>query len=180
MCRHYRFNDFPSHWKSGKVLSLPKISNPSSTSDFRPICILPVLSKVLEILMKSQMVNFMSGHVDIDECQSGFRSAHSTTSAIQNMTESIRKNMDIGNVSLLVLLDFSRAFDCIDHARLCVKMKTLFAFSSSACNLISSYLTGRKQYFSVGGDVSGIVDVSSGVPQGSILGPLRFSIYIID
>lgn len=171
---------FPSEWKFAKVLPVPKNSNPGNLGDYRPISILPALSKCWEILAKDQMVE----HLDINSLlfanQSGFRKNHSTTTTILDVTESIRVSMDSKQPSILVLLDFSKAFDCIDHSILQNKLKHNFSFASTSCNMLCSYLSGRSQCVVLGEAKSTPLPMVRGVPQGSVLGPLIFSLYIND
>lgn len=107
-------SSFPSTWKSAFIVPLPKVPNPSSLSQFRPISILPFLSKVLERLVFEQFSNFLSTHHLLNEFQSGFRTGHSTVTALIKVTDDIRFNMDNHQVTILTLLDFSNAFNTVN------------------------------------------------------------------
>jgi hypothetical protein len=171
---------YPENWKVSRVIPVPKKSPCLSVSDYRPISILPVLSKVFEALAKEQIL----GHVGVCDLltpyQSGYRAGHSATTAVLSVVDDLGVRMDRGEVSVLVLLDFSKAFDCLDHARLCSKLRGQFGFDGAAFSLLQSYLQGRRQVVCVNGACSAVGVVSSGVPQGSILGPILFSLFVHD
>lgn len=166
---------FPTKWKFAKIIPIPK-----SNTGFRPIAILPFLSKVLEKLLYAQMSNYISDKSLLTDKQSGFRPKHSCITALVQVSEDLRRELDDGKVIFLVLLDHSNAFDTVDHKLLCMKLKHFFNFSSSSCNLLSSYLTGRTQSVFSNNKMSQPLSLTRGVPQGSILGPLLFAIYAND
>lgn len=126
------------------------------------------------------MSSFMSLNNGLNRFQSAYKLNHSAPSAVLYISEDIERSMESKEITTLVLLDFSKAFDSISHTIMCHKLKSQFAFSGSACDLIFSYLTDRSQCVEVGNDKSSYLPLFSGVPQGSILGPLLFSAYIND
>lgn len=121
----YAFNNiltksyFPNVWKYSLLTPVEKISRPMSINDYRPISLIPIFSKILEIIMKTQMNSHLDGINGIAELQSGFRKYHNSTSAVLKICEDIRKNINKKYLTILLLLDFSKAFDHIDHSILC-------------------------------------------------------------
>ena len=166
---------YPKQWKLAKILPVLK-----PNGDFRPIAILSYLSKAFEHLCLVQMHEFISSNSLLNTKQSGFRKNRSCATTIIDVTEEIRVFHDKKFVTFLLLLDFSKAFDTIDHNILCSKLYNKFRFSKTAVKLIKSYLTGRHQAVYLPSRNSCFLPVSTGVPQGSILGPLLLSIYIND
>lgn len=166
---------YPSKWKQAKVVPIPK-----SSQEYRPIAILCFLSKVFEKILNIQIREFLSQQGLLSNMQSGFRPNHSCVSALIEVTENLRRKLEENKINFLVLLDHSKAFDTVHHQILCKKLRYLFNFSTSSTQLIASYLTNRTQFVSVCSMSSPPLSLSRGVPQGSILGPLLFSMYIND
>lgn len=171
---------FPNSWKIAIVNPIPKKNNPSSFGDYRSVSILPALSKVCEIVIREQIFETLPIDDMLYKHQSGFRKFCNTTTAVLDLTEEIRQSVEDKLCTCLFLFDLSRAFDMIDHNILLFKLKTKFKFSAVACKLIRSYLVDRKQRIVCNGILSNECKLTKGVPQGSILGPLFFSLFIND
>lgn len=172
-------NYFPNEWKVAIGRPLPKKPNPSTFSDLRIISILPTLSKIFEKILYNQIYQYCEILNLIPNSQSGFRKGYSTATAIANLMDDLFTSYDKGLVSVLVLLDFSKAFDTISHRLLCAKLK-YYGFENSSLNLVISYLSNRWQTVCHNNTFSAKLEIFSGVPQGSILGPLFFIIYTAD
>ncbi|KAL1459074.1 hypothetical protein WDU94_011083, partial [Cyamophila willieti] len=168
---------FPTEWKSANVVPLQKINSPTSCNDYRPISLLPILSKALEKLAIWQIIDFAESQNVLDVFQSGFRRRHSTATALVKVTDDIRLSLDAGKVTFLVLLDMSKAFDSVDFDILLATLKSM-GLSENALSWIDSYLRGRRQRILHDGKHSEWKNINAGVPQGSVAGPLLFAIYI--
>jgi len=166
---------FPKKWKLAKIIPIPK-----SGDDFRPIAILPYLSKAFEYLMYKQMSLYFTSNCLLTDRQSGFRPKRSCTTAVIDVSESVRQNIEANKPTFLILLDCSKAFNSINHFFLCYKLKNWYGFSTTAIKLIFSYMSDRFQCVCSGDLFSDFVRVSKGVPQGSVLGPFLFSVYVND
>jgi hypothetical protein len=167
---------FPDAWKTSYVLPIPKVSSPSEQKDLRPVSILPALSKVLEKILNSQMKEYVEQCSVLPATQSGFRRDYSCNTALIKVTDDIFQATERGELTTLVLLDYSKAFDKLNHTLMLAILKYL-GFGESSCNLLEDYLRGRSQRVMLNGKVSQPKDLLYGVPQGSILGPLLFSLY---
>lgn len=151
----------------------------SELANFRPISNLPFLSKILEKAVSSQLCSFLERNDICEDFQSGFRPYHSTETALIRVTNDLLLSSDRGCISLLVLLDLSAAFDTIDHNILLNRLHDYVGISGTALAWFKSYLTDRHQFVAVNNDVSDRSRVQYGVPQGSVLGPLLFTLYML-
>lgn len=171
---------FPDSWKIAIIRPIPKTKAPSSVSEYRPISLLCALSKALERLVYNQFMKFLENNDLLDPFQSGFRKRHGTVSALLKVTDDFRRAMDRRMVSFWVHFDFSKAFDLVNHKILLAKLKHL-NLHDVALKWFSSYLQGRGQFVvDISGNKSDILACLVGVPQGSVLGPLLFCLYIRD
>nr|CAH7742951.1 unnamed protein product [Callosobruchus chinensis] len=170
---------FPSQWKTALVIPKPKCSNPKSLNDLRPISLLPLISKLLERAVHMQLFEHLENNTILPVHQSGFQKNHSTTTSLAYLTDSIISSLDNKLVNILTLLDFSKAFDTLNHCLLVAKCK-YYGFDDRACKFIKSYLRGREQRVAINNQISTSNKIQSGVPQGSVLGPLLFLLYTSD
>jgi hypothetical protein len=175
---------FPDSWKTAVVRPLPKNSNPAELKEIRPISILPCMSKILERAVCAQLTDYLENNGMLPDVQSGFRKGRSTVTALLDVTDNILWAQDRGMCTLLVLLDFSRAFDCI-NINLLVSKLSYYGFDSSALCWFHSYLYKRYQYVKLSlsdgsTKLSATKGLPRGVPQGSILGPILFILYTAD
>lgn len=169
--------EFPTLWRSANIIPIPKISSPLLPIHFRPISILPFLSKVLESTVHKQITEFLNLNQLLNPYQSGFRAGHSTTSALLKVTEDIRNGMDETKVTVLVLIDFTNAFNTVDPDLLIAVLSRL-RISPETLHWFSQYLHNRKQRVRIDQAYSSWCGVGTGVPQGGILSPLLFSLFI--
>lgn len=170
---------FPKSWKNANVIPVPKNTNPSLLSHFRPISILPVMSKLLEKIVQSQLSDFLNKNKVLSPTQSGFRRYHSTATALLKVTDDLLRASDSNNNSCLILLDYSKAFDTLDHTTLRTKLQ-YFGVGDLALQFFVNYLNNRHQRVVLNNAFSEFIALNKGVPQGSILGPLLFSLYTTD
>lgn len=170
---------FPDNLKIARVKPVFKKGQTTDPNNYRPISILPALSKIIEKVLSKQIYNYFETHNLLSECQFGFRRNKNTTDATLDLVEYIYRNMESGIKTQGIFLDFSKAFDTVNHGLLIDKL-LFYGFSSCACKLIKNYLTNRQQFVTLSDCRSTLQPVNIGVPQGSILGPLLFIIYIND
>lgn len=182
--KSFETHTFPGLWKKALVRPIPKKDKVEDLKDLRPVSILPVLSKVLERVVMKQILEYLDSCNIIPKFQSGFRRGHGTETALLNVTDDISEASDMGLSSILVLLDYTRAFDCLHPQLLLAKLKH-YGFSNNTCNWFETYLTNREQtvvtYAADGTKMSSpSKTVDRGVPQGSILSPILFTIFTAD
>lgn len=170
---------FPQPWRESIVCPIPKVSNPEALQDLRPISLLPVVSKVLERVVYVQLSQYLIKNNILPVHQSGFREGHSTTTALLSITDNIARALDKKLAAILIALDYSKAFDVIDHDLLVAKLK-FYGCDDIALSFFKSYLWRRTQRVRINCSYSDPKNIISGVPQGSILGPLLFLLYTCD
>ena len=156
-------------------VSSPNVDNPVPKEQLRPISVLPVLSKVFKKLVGIQMTNYVDHAHLLYDCISAFRKGHSTTTALMGVRDDIRYAMKRKEVTLMVLADFSKAFDTISFSATIVKFYKL-GFSKPFLKWLLSYLSGRSQFVQIDDRKSSYQSSQYGVPQGSILGPMIFNL----
>lgn len=174
-----RDSHFPSAWKVAKVIPLPKTKDLSDPNKFRPISLLPSLSKPFEKHVQKHLYNFLESHDLLYSLQSGFRAKYSCETALVHLINRWQTAINNENMTGAVFLDFTKAFDLVNHELLVNKLSA-YHICPETVSFFKSYLCNRSQYVYLNGKMSTVGSVKHGVPQGSILGPLLFSIYIND
>ena len=169
-------SSFPNVWKTARISPIPKIDHPKSEDDFRPISILPAMSKIFERIVLKQMLDFIDQTALLGPHMSGFRKGHSTTTPLLSIRNDLVRSMKCGEVSLLVLADYSKAFDTVRFQTVINKMYNM-GFSKTFLSWLIEYLSTRRQFVQIDDKCSDMENVAFGVPQGSILGPVIFNLY---
>ena len=170
---------FPDKWKEARVTPLYKGGEKDQCSNYRPISVLPVLSKILEKHVFVHMYEFLQQHELLVNTQFGFRKHQSCQTALLSLTEKMYKAINEGKYIGMIQLDLSKAFDLVNHSLLLQKLE-LYRCNNSTIKWFSSYLRNRTQRVSIKNKLSEPNLVTTGVPQGSILGPLSFLLQIND
>ena len=170
---------FPDFLKIAKVIPLFKSGDKEIVGNYRPISILPTFSKILERTIYNQLLSYFDRYELFSDSQFGFRRKKSTAQAILDNVQFIYDNLDRGDLVASFFLDFQKAFDCVSHNILLSKLST-YGIRGITLEWFRSFLTNRKQFTSINNVDSSTHSINCGVPQGSILSPLLFLIYIND
>jgi len=173
-------NTFPTCWKHAKIKPLYKSADHKVVSNYRPISILPNLSKFVEIIANRQIIRYIESNKLLYSHQFGFRPKMNTAAAVVDLLDDIYFAIDKNLVVAVVFLDFSKAFDTVPHGRLLRKLACHFNFSDASVDWIGSFLTNRLCHTEVDNFASRKSHNRRGIPQGSILSPILFNTYIND
>ena len=178
--KSFRQRCFPETLKIAKVIPIYKGDDAANPNNYRPISLLSVFDKLLEKLMYNRLDSFLHKHKIFYKYQFGFRQNHATTNALTEVTYYIYKSLDEGNYVFGIYIDLKKAFDTVQHDILLSKLQH-YGIRETAFEWFKSYLTKRKQYVIANGTQSDISELCDyGVPQGSVLRPMLFLLFIND
>ena len=170
---------FPDERKIGNIAPVPKGALSADSNNYRPITILPVMSKVAEKLIFKPLYKYLEANAYLTSSQYAYRKKLGTCDALLDISSLVQENLDEGFETRIVQIDFSAAFDLVNYRALVYKLKEL-RIGGNLLNILKDFLHNRKQRVLVNGAASKLKPVISGVPQGSVLGPLLFLIYTAD
>ena len=170
---------FPMKWKLARILHLLKSKDldPTNPSSYRPVSQLPVVAKLAERTVQRQLLGYLENTYQISPHHHAYRDHHNTTTALLYLMEAIATGTDCNQITATMNIDLTAAFDCVPHGTLMDKLG-FYGQDKSTLNWISSYLNDRSSFVSIGSADSDIRSTPQGVPQGSVLGPLLYLIFV--
>jgi len=171
--------EFPDSWKIAHMSPISEVHSPSSSSEYRPVSLLPVLSKLFEKVLCHRVYSYLTEHNLIDKRQYGFRENHSTELGVTTIYDELLRNFENKLITCSLFLDLSKTFDCCDNEILLDKLYH-YGIRGVSHKLFSNFLHNRRQCTKIGAFKSSYKTISYGVPQGGVISPLLFLIYIND
>src|SRR5574343_1419242 len=168
---------FPDTWKKASVTAIHKTGNKQIPTNYRPISLLPCVSKILEKIVNDHLMRQLENNNLLSSYQFGFRKNRSTCDLLTYLTQTWTDALDEGNEILILTLDFAKAFDKVWHEGLKSKFDN-FGIPGKIKRWLTSYLTNRSQFVTIQGYSSPVCPITAGVPQGSVLGPTLFLLHI--
>jgi hypothetical protein len=175
----FSIGTFPNKLKFARVTPLFKAGEKTNPGNYRPVSVLPIFDKIIEKLMKKRLVKFLEDNNVLSDVQFGFRKNKSTTMAVLSILQNIYLALERKQIPCCLFLDFAKAFDTVDHKILFSKLSH-YGIRGLANDWFKSYLSNRYQSVCIGSVLSDKEVIEYGVPQGSVLGPILFLLYIND